>query len=97
MKKIILTLVIIAMGITFISCAAYEKDHAVSCNNAHVNGDFYTVECMGALDASPEAVKASFTEYAQKLCVENGYNGFSISGNPPQTPASFGATIECMQ
>ena len=96
-KRQIWAVMSIAIAVTFISCTAYKKDHAVSCHNAHVNGDFFTVECRGALDASPEAVEASFTEYAQKLCMENGYNGFRISGDPPQTPATFGGTIECTQ
>ena len=88
-------LMIITMFISIISCAVYKKEHAVSCKNAHINGHFYTVECMGELDASQEAIKASFSEYALKVCEENGYSGFRVSGAPPEMSSFYNATIEC--
>ena len=95
MKNNICSLLIIMVALSFISCAAYKKDHAVTCKDAQINGAFFKVRCVGELSASPEKIKATFEEHAISVCKDHGYSGFKISDSIPQTSAGYNATIEC--
>ena len=97
MKKRLTGIIIgIAVAFSFIACGTvYKKATNVECKDAQINGAFYKVRCVGAMDASPEKIKATFAEHATNVCKENGYGGFKFDDNIPQTPTGYNATIEC--
>ena len=95
-KRLISMVMVVAVAFSFIACGTvYKKATNVTCKDAQINGAFYKVRCVGEMDASPEKIEATFAEHATNVCKENGYSGFKIGDNIPQTPSGYNATIEC--
>ena len=92
-----LTLIVV-ISLVLASCAwTSRRDGAIECENFHVDKNIYRVVCKGENDVSPVIVQSEFQDHATKVCRENGYGYYAISGEPPALSISYGAIIECAE
>ena len=92
-----LTLIVV-ISLVLASCVGtFRRDGAIECENFHVDENIYRVVCKGENDVSPVTVQSEFQDHATKVCRENGYGYYAISGEPPALSISYGAIIECAE
>ena len=87
---------IVVISLVLASCAGTSRrDGAIECENFHVDENIYRVVCKGENDVSPVTVQSEFQDHATKVCRENGYGYYAISGETPPLSTSYAAIIEC--
>ena len=90
-----LTLIVV-ISIILASCSwTSRRNGAVECEKFHVDKNIYRVVCNGNNDVNPVVAQSAFQDYATKVCRENGYGYYAISGEPPPLSTSYAAIIEC--
>ena len=92
-------MLIIVFSINLTSCALTSRLDAggIECKNFHVDENIYRVVCKGNNDADPVIVQSAFEDHSTKVCRDNGYGYYAISGEAPPLSTSYAAIIECTE